>query len=219
MPVFRSGETPPAWCGLRFFEIVRLPAGGAHTFERRARHERLVVGAGACRLEVPGQGTVEGAERGRGEFRFALDGDQDQGPFVTQATEPVTLIRLCGDLADGAGYGVFAPRLAAEAPPDAADRGDPARYPKTTLFDNHFHDCDEYWILFEGRGVVYSEGRRFEVQEGDCVATGMGHHHDFPELSAPVRAVYFETAPEGRRRKGHLWEHTHGPAEPLPDRV
>ena len=92
-------------------------------------------------------------------------------------------------------------------------------YPKTTLFDNHFHDCDEYWILFEGRGVAYSEGRRYEVGVGDCVATGMGHHHDFPEVFEPVRAVYFETDLEGRRRAGHLWEHTHGPAAPQPARV
>ena len=72
--------------------------------------------------------------------------------------------------------------------------------------------------MYEGRGVAYSEGRRYEVGPGDCIATGMGHHHDFTEIFEPVRAVFFETAPEGQRRKGHLWEHTHGPAEPLPER-
>ena len=34
-----------------------------------------------------------------------------------------------------------------------------------------------------------------------------------------TRAVFFETAREGQRRRGHLWEHTHGPAEPRPDRI
>ena len=214
MPVFRSGEAAPPWCGLKFFEVVRLPAGASHTFERAGRYERLVVGAGACRLDVPGQGLVEAAEKGRGEFKLALD--DETGVFaVREALEPVTLIRLCGELAGQAGYGVFAPRPADGSP----DRGDPATYPKTTAFDNHFHDCDEYWIVYEGRGVAYSEGKRYEVGPGDCIATGMGHHHDFPEVHEPVRAVFFETAPEGQRRKGHLWEHTHGRAEPRPDRI
>ena len=51
-------------------------------------------------------------------------------------------------------------------------------------FDCHFHDCDEYWILFAGRGIAVSEGKRYEVASGDCVATGMGHHHDFPIVQA-----------------------------------
>ena len=74
MPVFRSGEAAPSWCGLRYFEVLRLPRGASHTFERRAPHERLVVGSGACRLDVPGQGPLAAAERGRGAFKFALDG-------------------------------------------------------------------------------------------------------------------------------------------------
>jgi mannose-6-phosphate isomerase-like protein (cupin superfamily) len=200
---------------LRFFEIVHLPAGAAHLFERSGRYERLIVGAGACRLDVPGTGVVEASERGRGHgaFKFALDGE---GRFeVREAHEPVTLVRLCGDLAGEAGFGVFAPRLADGQP----GRGDPAPYPKTTAFDNHFHDCDEYWIVYEGRGVAYSEGRRYALSRGDCLATGMGHHHDFAEVWEPVRAVFFETALEGRQRKGHLWEHTHGPAEPRLERI
>jgi mannose-6-phosphate isomerase-like protein (cupin superfamily) len=214
MPVFRSGETPPAWCGLRHFEIVRLPAGATHRFERAAAHERLVVGAGACRLEVPGRGAVEAAEKGQGEFKFALDGDVG-GFAVALAHEPVTLIRLCGRLEGQAGYGVFAPRPADGTP----DRGDPVSYPKSTAFDNHFHDGDEYWIVYEGRGVAYSEGRRYEVGPGDCVATGMGHHHDFTEIHEPVRAVFFETSLEGQQRPGHLWEHAHGPASPRWERM
>jgi mannose-6-phosphate isomerase-like protein (cupin superfamily) len=54
---------------------------------------------------------------------------------------------------------------------------------------------------------------------GDCLAIGMGHHHDFPLVTLPVRAVYFETTLEGEKRRGHLWEHTHGPAVPWLDRV
>ena len=83
----------------------------------------------------------------------------------------------------------------------------------------HYHDCDEYWILFEGSGIAASEGKLYEVSQGDCVATGMGHHHDFPRVFEPVKAVYFETTLEGKKRRGHLWNHTHGQAEPRKERT
>ena len=217
MPVFRSGPNQaPSWSELTFFEIVRLPASASHLFERVAPKERLVVGAGACRLELPDHPSlVDAAEKGRGEFKFALD--SAAGRFlVRQTSEPTILIRLCGDWDDETGgFGVFAPKLSSGEP----DRGDPVTYPKTTAFDNHFHDCDEHWILYEGRGVAYSEGKRYEAGPGDCIATGMGHHHDFSEMSEPVRAVFFETTLDGARRKGHLWEHTHGPAKPRRERI
>jgi mannose-6-phosphate isomerase-like protein (cupin superfamily) len=211
MPVFRSGETPPLWSELRFFEIVRLAPGKSHIFERKGSKEKLVVGAGACRLKASeGDAPVEAAEKGRGEFKFALD--SADGQFAVQeALEPVTLIRMAGTWGEETGgYGVFSPKPAGETAP----RGDDVSYPKATSFDNHFHDCDEYWIVYEGRGVVYSEGKRYEVGPGDCIATGMGDHHDFPETYEPVRAVFLETTLEGQRRPRHLWEHTHGKAQP-----
>ena len=99
------------------------------------------------------------------------------------------------------------------------DGGDRVQYPKQTNFDSHFHDCDEYWILFEGRGEVFSEGCRYAVGPGDCVATGMGHHHDMPIVDETIHAVYFETTMEGQKRRGHLWDHKHGAAQPQQDRV
>ena len=99
---------------------------------------------------------------------------------------------------------------------DPHDRGDPVSYPKATAFDAHYHDCDEYWIIFEGEGVAVSEGIAYDVAPGDCIATGMGHHHDFPQASETVRAVFFETTLKGDKRRGHLWNHTHGPAQPQP---
>ena len=108
------------------------------------------------------------------------------------------------------------PSTPARIPPT---RGDPVSYAKSTNFDRHYHDCDEYWIVWEGSGVAVSEGRSYDVAAGDCIATGMGHHHDFPNVRQPVRGVYFETTLEGEKRLGHLWEHTHGPAAPRLDRV
>ena len=102
---------------------------------------------------------------------------------------------------------------------DLGDPGDAFDYPKTNGIDRHYHDCDEYWIVYEGRGRAVSEGRFYDVAPGDCVATGMGHHHDFPVDYEPFKAVYFETDLEGQKRKSHLWEYRHGKAHPQPDRT
>ena len=53
---------------------------------------------------------------------------------------------------------------------DPRDSGDPVDYPKTTGFDNHYHDCDEYWIIYEGSGVAVKAG----VWVGRDVLVGVG---------------------------------------------
>jgi mannose-6-phosphate isomerase-like protein (cupin superfamily) len=210
MPVFRSGDVIPAWCELTFFEIVAIPAGSLHRFPRREAKEKLLVGRGRCQIEGAG-------EERDGEEGSNVDLPPDSGGFtVTAGSEPVTVVRMGGRWGDETGgSGLFAVNESAHP----ADRGDPVSYAKATNFDNHFHDCDEYWIIWEGSGAAVSEGHAYDVRAGDCVATGMGHHHDFPQVSQPVRAVYFETTLEGEKRRGHLWERTHGLAEPRQDRV
>lgn len=210
MPVFRSGAgQAPAWCEMRSFDIVTLQPGESHRYEREGAKEKLIVGRGACRVRV-GPETHDAAEGAN----LDLTGD---GAFaVGDVTAPTTLIRMCGDWGEElGGSGLFGGRES----DDPTDAGDPVSYPKKTNFDAHFHDCDEYWIVFEGRGVAVSEGKHYEVGPGDCVATGMGHHHDLPIVFEPIRAVFFETTLEGQKRRGHLWDHTHGPAEPKTDRV
>ncbi|MCD6364983.1 MAG: hypothetical protein J7M14_03825 [Planctomycetes bacterium] len=73
-----------------------------------------------------------------------------------------------------------------------------------------------------GQAPAWRELDYFEIMRlipGDCVLTGMGHHHDFPVIHEPYNCAYFETTMEGRKRPGHLWNHTHGPAEPQSHRV
>src|SRR5262245_55409993 len=36
-------------------------------------------------------------------------------------------------------------------------------------FDRHYHDCNEYWLVFRGKAKVLSEGVEFYVQPGDIV--------------------------------------------------
>lgn len=87
--------------------------------------------------------------------------------------------------------------------------GDQVQYSRTTDFDNHFHDCDEYWFILKGSGVAYSEGIQYNFREGACIATQSGQHHDLPQVSEEITGIYFETTLKGLKRKGHLWKHTH----------
>ena len=99
------------------------------------------------------------------------------------------------------------------------NEGTPCDYYRNCSFDNHYHDFDEYWILWEGHGVAWTEGKPYEVGPGDCVATGIGWHHDFPIAHDHVLAVTVETEGTGLNREGHLWEQVHGKAVPHLDRV
>jgi mannose-6-phosphate isomerase-like protein (cupin superfamily) len=201
MPVFTSDAAPPAWCELRRFDLIRLAPGQVHRFERTGAKERLVVAEGECRIAA-------GAQTVPAEPGTVLDLATPEAHFeVTEVLAPATLVRMCGHWGDETGgCGLFTVVRAGALD----ERGDPTPYPKETRFDNHYHDCDEYWILYAGEGAAFSEVRSYSVRPGDCIATGMGHHHDFPQVFSPVKGVYFETTLAGRRYLGHLWNHTHG---------
>jgi len=71
-------------------------------------------------------------------------------------------------------------------------------------FDCHFHDCDEYWLIYAGKAKVMSEGQEFYVQSGDIVCTRAGDEHDFLEVYETIEAFYFEDAVPIGSRIGHL---------------
>ncbi|NSW91436.1 MAG: hypothetical protein HPY74_12320 [Firmicutes bacterium] len=211
MPVFKSGlGLAPEWCEMEFFEIVHLTKGLTHVFERMGKKEKLIVGKGACRISVEGR-TID-AEEG-----CNIDLTTPEGQFVVvDVLLESTLIRMCGHWGDEVGgSGIFT----VEKSEITGTYGDPSDYPKNTNFDNHYHDCDEYWIIYEGSGIAVSEGKSYKVGPGDCIATRMGHHHDFPQVFETIKAVCFETTLRGCKRLGHLWNYKHGEAQPLKDRM
>jgi mannose-6-phosphate isomerase-like protein (cupin superfamily) len=193
---------------MTFFEIVTLPRGAHHCFARRAVMEKLIVCQGRALVAI--DGTAVDATAGSN-----LDlSDGAVGFDVCEIHEDIVAVRLCGDWGEETGGSGLFTVESSDAP---ANRGDPVPYVKTTNFDSHYHDCDEYWVVWAGRGEAVSEGQAYGVVPGDCVATAMGCHHDVPRVSEPLRGVYFETTLRGAKRRGHLWEHTHGPAQPAPD--
>jgi mannose-6-phosphate isomerase-like protein (cupin superfamily) len=71
-------------------------------------------------------------------------------------------------------------------------------------FDCHYHDFNEYWLVFGGKAKVRSEGREYYVKPGDIVCTQAGEEHDVLEVYEELAAFWFEDpCPEGGR-EGHL---------------
>jgi mannose-6-phosphate isomerase-like protein (cupin superfamily) len=202
VPILRNDMTArPDWCELEHFEILAVEPSEELRLQPTHAANKLVVATGSCTIRSPdGERTLLAGE----------SVDLRAGDHAVSTTEPATVVELGGDWgSDCGGVGIFH----VETVDDPKEVGDPVWYPKQTNFDRHYHDCDEYWIVVSGGGTAVTEEAPFEVGPGDCVATQMGQHHDFPSVTEPVLGVYFETTMKGQRRRGHLWERVHGPAQ------
>ncbi len=71
-------------------------------------------------------------------------------------------------------------------------------------FDRHFHDCHEYWLVFQGRGVVLVGDEAFAVGPGDIVCTKTAVEHDVLAVAETFKAFWFEGATPPGGRIGHL---------------
>ncbi len=207
--MFRNGEAPPHWCELTAFHILDLGVDESVACASDKGLERLLVTSGTCQIRLDGGSLV------LKEAQF-LDLPAGRAYAVVGKSEGAQAIRLIGRWKDElGGCGVFRVQNST----DWTNKGDPVSYPKQTSVDSHYHDCDEYWILLEGAGEAVVGENHVHMRPGDCLAIGMGHHHDFPNAAEPVKAVFFETSLEGEKRVGHLWQHTNGLAHPKPERT
>lgn len=211
MPILRTQPdgalgNAPEWSELERCFVVGLESGKDFTWDAATKSNKLVVVNGSARID----GLTESGQQ--------LDAGQTidlaSGSYTVVADEPATVVAFGGQWGSvTGGSGVF--RVAQSDQPD--ERGDPADYPKNTSFDRHYHDCDEYWVVIKGSGKASSENILHEICPGEIVATRMGNHHDLCWVDEPVLGVFFETTMGGKARRGHLWEHTHGPAVPRTD--
>lgn len=71
-------------------------------------------------------------------------------------------------------------------------------------FDCHYHDCHEYWLVFEGKAKVMTEGKEFYVKKGDIVCTKAGDEHDVTEVYENLVAFWFEDLTPPGGMIGHL---------------
>lgn len=210
MTTFRTGERPPEWCELTGFEVFELSRDETVTRTADTPAERLIGTAGTVQVRQGGCSMLL-------KVAQFLDIDPKSGPYtVAGQSDPAGFVRLSGSWGQElGGCGLFAVTRT-DAP---ETKGDSVTYPKHTAIDSHYHDCDEYWIVLQGSGEAVVGDRHDRMRPGDCLCIGMGHHHDFPLIDSEVKAVFFETTLQGQKRTGHLWEHTHGKAQPLPERV
>ena len=195
MPITKSGEdNAPAWCGLSYFEVVTLAKGETRDFVRRGKREKIIVGTGTCEIRV-------GDEVVAGEFKTNVDLQNDSDHFAVRTlNDPATLVWMCGDWETETSSGIFQVGKSDER----EDKGDAVDYAKETSFDCHYHDCDEYWLIFKGKAKILSEEKEYYVKQGDIVFTRAGDEHDVLEIYEDLEAFYFEDAtPEGGR-VGHL---------------
>jgi mannose-6-phosphate isomerase-like protein (cupin superfamily) len=209
MPVFQAGPgQAPVWCELEQFELIALQPNETRSCARVAEKEEIIVCRGAVNVAFG----KDARHLGEGQ---KMDLDTPHPPaFVLSSSQPALVLRAAGRWRSITGSGVF---KVENAP---LFRGDtPYGYAKSTGFDNHYHDCDEYWIVFAGEAVVASEGKLHNVKPGDCLATGMGWHHDVLSVNGSMSAVYLEGSLEGRGRIGHLGEPAYGRAQPCLSRI
>jgi mannose-6-phosphate isomerase-like protein (cupin superfamily) len=71
-------------------------------------------------------------------------------------------------------------------------------------FDRHFHDCDEYWLVFSGRASVLVGSQTYTVGPGDIVCTPTGTEHDVVGVYETLEAFWFESTTPPGGRIGHL---------------
>jgi mannose-6-phosphate isomerase-like protein (cupin superfamily) len=193
VPIYRR-ETLAArlpWVELDDFETFPMDPRdhtARHALTRGGGRERVIVLSGEVAAEWAG---------GRISLRrndwLELPAD---GAVRLQALMPAELMRVAGRWRDVSVLTIFRVR------PD-------------TAFDTHYHDCDEYWLFYRGRGTALSEGITYSVGPGDVIATGMGHEHGFEPVTEIVEAIALEGAMEGAGRRGHLHRDEHGDPVPM----
>lgn len=212
MPVVKRWQDLPEWCKLKKYERIAIYKDQSVEIDENYPKVAIRVLSGRCTVVENGKTT----DLERDETYMAESGRFTISYKLRYILEKSEVMLMCGDWEWAHIGGFMVERFKTLEP---VNEGTKADYYRNTFFDNHYHDFDEYWIIWEGSGVVQTEGKLIEVEPGDCVCTGMGHHHDFPIVHSLVSSVALETEPEGQKRPKHLWEHVHGKAEPDPERV
>lgn len=199
MPLLKSSDPLPEWSELDFIHIIEMKKDEEKFIIQQSIKEKIFIGEGECSIYFNNQ-----ERRGRKEDVIELN--KPGWEVKVKAFSDSVIIHLGGKWSDEKGScGVFKMNNS----DNPKNIGDPVNYDRTTDFDNHFHDCDEYWIIFKGSGLAVSEGKKYELKSGYILATKMGDHHDLPEIYEEIQGVWFETTLKVKKRTGHLWNHAH----------
>jgi quercetin dioxygenase-like cupin family protein len=88
--------------------------------------------------------------------------------------------------------------------------------------DYHYHDGDEYWIVFRGRFNIDYAGLKIPTKPGELLAFGKGYEHGLLDPEEVMGAIVLAMPLEDRERDGHLNRERNGdpvPGREIPDAV
>lgn len=72
------------------------------------------------------------------------------------------------------------------------------------ITEPHFHDCDEYVFMIEGKMLMRSEGIDYVLEPRDLLVTRMGDVHEVVEILEDTVYFWAEGPMRGLKREGHL---------------
>jgi mannose-6-phosphate isomerase-like protein (cupin superfamily) len=82
--------------------------------------------------------------------------------------------------------------------------------------DYHYHDGDEYWVIFRGHFTLDYNGRKVPVGPGTLMAAGKGYEHGALDPEETMNGIVMAMPLEDQERDGHLNRENNG--EPVPGR-
>lgn len=68
----------------------------------------------------------------------------------------------------------------------------------------HYHDCDEFVFMIEGKCLMRSEGVVYTLEPGDVLVTRMGDEHELLEILEDTTYFWLCGELRGEKRRGHL---------------
>lgn len=70
--------------------------------------------------------------------------------------------------------------------------------------ESHYHDCDEFVFMLDGKMLMRSEGIDYVIVPGDVLVTRMGDEHEILEILQDTRYFWLEGQLREQKRRGHL---------------
>jgi quercetin dioxygenase-like cupin family protein len=75
---------------------------------------------------------------------------------------------------------------------------------RQNITELHYHDCDEFVFMIEGKCLMRSEGIDYVLVPGDVLVTRMGDEHELKEIIEDTVYFWVESELHGQKRTGHL---------------
>jgi quercetin dioxygenase-like cupin family protein len=76
--------------------------------------------------------------------------------------------------------------------------------------DYHYHDGDEYWMVFRGHFTLNYDAREYAMKPGLMLAAGTGWEHGSTAPEEHFEAIVMAMGLSGQKRDGHLAREMHG---------